>query len=107
VKKVAIDHNKVSKFCNVAIMLAYSIFPDRKYCTCDFGPDFTKLPSKFHPLNFPKSPEPNEPVTDRYSVQNIEQQCEGIVGSVLRECVAGVGDDDATTAGLSNVDVVD
>jgi hypothetical protein len=36
VKKVAINPNKVSKICNVAIPLAYSAFPDRKYYMCDF-----------------------------------------------------------------------
>jgi hypothetical protein len=30
------DPNKVSKICNVAIPLTDSVFPDGKYCTCDF-----------------------------------------------------------------------
>jgi hypothetical protein len=52
-------------------------------------------------------PGPNEPVTGRYSEQNIEQQRDGIVGNVLGKCVAGVGDGDATTAALGDVDVVE
>jgi cytochrome P450 len=53
-KKFVIHPNKVSKICNIAIPLADSIFLDKKYRMCAarviFGPDFTKMPSFFHPL---------------------------------------------------------
>jgi hypothetical protein len=52
-------------------------------------------------------PGPNEPVTGRYLAQNIEQQRDGIVGNVLGECVAGIGDGNATAEALGDVDVVD
>ncbi len=37
VKKVAINPNKVSKFCNVAMPLAYSVFLDGNSRTCKFS----------------------------------------------------------------------
>jgi hypothetical protein len=52
--QIAMDPNKVSKICNVAIPLVDSVFPDGKCRTCDLWSNFMKMPSFFHPLNFRK-----------------------------------------------------
>lgn len=48
----------------------------------------------------------NKSVSSGKSAQNIEQKRDGVVGHVLRVGVAGIGDGNATTATLGEVDVV-
>jgi hypothetical protein len=49
----------------------------------------------------------NKAISSGYSAQNIEQKRDGVVGDVLRVCIAGSGDCDATATALGEVDVVD
>ena len=48
----------------------------------------------------------NKSVSRGNSAQNIEQKRDGVVGHVLRVGVAGIGDGNATTVALGEVDVV-
>ena len=48
----------------------------------------------------------NKSVSSGNLEQNIEQKCDSVVGHVLRVGVAGIGDGNAMTATLSEVDVV-
>ena len=48
----------------------------------------------------------NKSVSRGNSAQNIEQKRDGVVGHILRVGVAGIGDGNATTVALGEVDVV-